>query len=69
VSLHSNGCGLVVSFEVFTYQRVYTPQHSPVLRGMFRFKPVSELVERYRSVVSCAMNMEDLISNCLKLIK
>jgi hypothetical protein len=30
---------------------------------MFRFKPASKFVERYHPVVSCALNMEDLISN------
>jgi hypothetical protein len=27
------------------------------------FKPASQSVERYQSVLSCALNMEDLISN------
>jgi hypothetical protein len=34
-----------------------------VLTGKFRFKIASQFVERYYSVVSCAFNMEDLISN------
>jgi hypothetical protein len=38
-------------------------KHSPVLMGMFRCKPASLFVERYHGVVSCALNMEDLISN------
>jgi hypothetical protein len=31
--------------------------------GTFKFKPASQFVKRYHSVVSCAMNMGDLISN------
>jgi hypothetical protein len=31
--------------------------------GTFRFKPASQFVERYHSVESYAINMEDLISN------
>jgi hypothetical protein len=34
-----------------------------VLTEMFRFKPTSQSVGRYHSTVSCALNMEDLISN------
>jgi hypothetical protein len=30
--------------------------------GMFRFKPASQFVVRYHSVVSCALNMQGLIS-------
>jgi hypothetical protein len=36
-------------------------KHSLVLVGMFRFKCPSQFVGRYQSVVSCALNMEDLI--------
>jgi hypothetical protein len=32
-----------------------------VLTGMFRFKPASESAEQYHSVVSSALNTEDLI--------
>jgi hypothetical protein len=39
-----------------------------LLTGMFRFKPVSLFIERYHSVMSCALNMEDLISNNLSRI-
>jgi hypothetical protein len=31
--------------------------------GMFTFKPANQFVERYQSVMSYALNMEDLISN------
>jgi hypothetical protein len=30
--------------------------------GMVRLKPASQRVQRYHSVVSCALNMEDPIS-------
>jgi hypothetical protein len=30
--------------------------------GMFRFKPTRQFVERYHNIVSCALNMEDLVS-------
>jgi hypothetical protein len=36
-------------------------KHSLVLTKMLRFKPSSQFVERYHSVVSCLLNMEDLI--------
>jgi hypothetical protein len=32
---------------------------------MFRFKPASQFVERCHSLMSYALNMEDLISNSL----
>jgi hypothetical protein len=38
-------------------------KHALVLTGKFTFKPASKSVELYRSVVSSALNMEDLISN------
>jgi hypothetical protein len=44
-------------------QKSFNPKHSVVLMGMFRFKPASQFVWRYRSVLNCAVNMEDLISN------
>jgi hypothetical protein len=40
-----------------------TQKHSLILTKMFRLKPASQFVELYNSVVSCALNMEDLISN------
>jgi hypothetical protein len=33
--------------------------------GMFRFKRASQLVEQKHCVVSCALNVEDLISRNL----
>jgi hypothetical protein len=36
-----------------------------VLTGIFVFKPSSQFVERYHSIVSCVLNMEGLISNNL----
>jgi hypothetical protein len=37
---------------------------------MFRFKPPSQFVERYHGVVSCELNMKDLIwNNICKLSK
>jgi hypothetical protein len=44
-------------------QTSVTLKYSLILTGMFRFKPVSQFVERYHSVVSCSLNMEVLISN------
>jgi hypothetical protein len=38
-------------------------KYSLVLTSMFRFKRANQFVERYHSFVSCALNMEDLISN------
>jgi hypothetical protein len=32
---------------------------------MFRFKPASQFDERYNDVLSCALHMENLISNTL----
>jgi hypothetical protein len=39
------------------------PKQSLMLTGIFRFKPASQCVERYHSVVSCSLDMGDLISN------
>jgi hypothetical protein len=44
-------------------QKSVNPKHSLVVTGMFRFTPASQYAERYRSVVSCALNMEGLISD------
>jgi hypothetical protein len=49
-------------------QKSVNLKRSPLLTGMFRFKPVSQFVERYHSVASCALNMEDLISNIFSLL-
>jgi hypothetical protein len=38
-------------------------KHSLVLMGMLRFKPVNQFIEQYHSIMSRALNMEDLISN------
>jgi hypothetical protein len=38
-------------------------KHFLILTGMFKFKPASQIVERYHSNVSCALNMVDFISN------
>jgi hypothetical protein len=32
-----------------------------VLTGIFRFQPANQFVGRYHTVVSCTMNMEDII--------
>jgi hypothetical protein len=37
-------------------------KYSVVLTGMFTIKPASQFVEQFHNVVSCALNMEDLIS-------
>jgi hypothetical protein len=42
-------------------QKSVNRKYSLVITGMFRFKLFSQFVERYRSVVSCVLNMEDLI--------
>jgi hypothetical protein len=46
-------------------QKSVNLQHSFVLTEMSRFKHTSQFVEGHRSVVICALNMEDLISNNL----
>jgi hypothetical protein len=38
-------------------------KYSLVLTEMFRLRPASQFVERYHSIFSCALNMEDLILN------
>jgi hypothetical protein len=43
-------------------QKLINLKHSPVLTGLFTFRPASQFVERYQSAVS-ALNVEDLISN------
>jgi hypothetical protein len=37
-------------------------KHSLVLTGMFRSQPANQLVEGYYSVVSCALNKDNLVS-------
>jgi hypothetical protein len=44
-------------------QKLVNPKHSLVLTEMFEFKPANQFVERYHSVVSYTLNVEDLISN------
>jgi hypothetical protein len=44
-------------------QKSVNLKHYVVLTGMFRFKPASQFVEPYHNAVSCAVNMENLISN------
>jgi hypothetical protein len=46
---------------MFHIQRVQN-QLGIVLMETIRFKPVRQFVERYHNVVSCALNMEGLIS-------
>jgi hypothetical protein len=67
---------MILYFLSLSYPRYRVPQksvnlkHSLVLTGMFRFKPASQFVERYHSVVGCALDTEDLIwINFYKLIK
>jgi hypothetical protein len=43
-------------------QTLVNLKQSLVLNGTFRFKPTSQFVERYQSVMGCALNMEELIS-------
>jgi hypothetical protein len=38
-------------------------KHAHALAGMFRFKLENKFVERYQSVVGCALSTEDLILN------
>jgi hypothetical protein len=38
-------------------------KHSLVLSGMFTYESSSQFVERYHSIFSCALSMEDIISN------
>jgi hypothetical protein len=40
-------------------QKSVNLKYSVVSTGMFRFKPASQFVEWYHSVVSCALDMED----------
>jgi hypothetical protein len=44
-------------------------KHPLVLMGVFRFKPASQYVQQYHSVVSCALNMEDHRNNIRKFSK
>jgi hypothetical protein len=37
--------------------------HYLELTRVFRFKPAGQLVARHHSVVSCALSMEDLVSD------
>jgi hypothetical protein len=46
----------------YTLQNVKL-KYSLALMGMFSFKNSGQFVKRYHSVVSCALNMDDLISN------
>jgi hypothetical protein len=43
-------------------QRSVNPKYSPILTGMFKFKPVSQFVGRCHSVVNCSLSTKDLIS-------
>jgi hypothetical protein len=43
-------------------QKSVNLKHFLVLTGTFKFKPASQLIERYLIAVSCVLNMEDLIS-------
>jgi hypothetical protein len=66
---------VLLQYNVFKHkyrmaQKSVNLKHSLVLMGMFRFKPVIHSVKGHHSVVSCALNTEDLIlSNFYKLIK
>jgi hypothetical protein len=44
-------------------QKSVNLKYSLILTEMFRFILASQFVDRYHSVVSCALNMEGLISN------
>ncbi|PNF27028.1 hypothetical protein B7P43_G10396, partial [Cryptotermes secundus] len=46
-------------------QKPVNLKHYLVLTGVFRFKAARQFGQRYHSVVSCALNVEDLISNNL----
>jgi hypothetical protein len=70
---YSPGIEWYINHFLRTYrvaQKSVNLKHSFVLTGMFRFKPASRFVERYQSVVSCALNTKDLISkNFYKISK
>jgi hypothetical protein len=44
-------------------QKSVNLNHFLVLRGMFGFKSANQCIEQYNTVVSCTLNMDDLISN------
>jgi hypothetical protein len=51
-------------------QKSVNMKYSLVLTGIFRFKPKSQFVEQYYSIVSCALNMEDpILKNFCKFSK
>jgi hypothetical protein len=53
-----------VSFEPYSEaQKSFKINHSLILKGMFRFKPVSQFAEEYHSIVSCQLNMKNLLLN------
>jgi hypothetical protein len=52
-------------FHTVKYRVAQKPvnlKHS-LINGMVRFKPASQFVELYHSIVSCAFSMKDLILN------
>jgi hypothetical protein len=44
-------------------RKSFNLKYSLVLTVMFRYQSASQFVERHHSVMSCSLNMEDLISN------
>jgi hypothetical protein len=44
-------------------QKSVNLKQSVILTGILKFKPASQFLERYHSVLSRALNMEDLNSN------
>jgi hypothetical protein len=47
----------------YIFRQSVNLKHSPLLTRMFTFEPASQFVEGYHSPVSCALNMEGLVSN------
>jgi hypothetical protein len=46
-------------------QKSVNLKHSSVLTGMYRFKHASQFLERHSSVLSCAVDIEDLVRTIL----
>jgi hypothetical protein len=53
----------IIHIKYRVVQKSVKLKYSVVLTVMFRFKVTSQFVERYRSAVICAVDMEVLILN------
>jgi hypothetical protein len=42
-------------------QKKFNLKHSSILKGVFRFKTASQFVEECHNVVSCAINVKNLL--------